>query len=83
MYGFSKKVKFIGGLNIVSKSTLLYVAFNLTAISYTKSIIAHISHLPAEGGLMGFIIAIVVFFEHIPICMFVIKNCPVLIGKRK
>lgn len=84
MYGFSKKVKFImGGLSIVSKSTLLYVAFNLTAISYTKSIIAHISHLPMENAWICLLIAIVVFFIHIPVCMFVIKNCPVLIGKRK
>ncbi|WP_337635403.1 acyltransferase family protein [Prevotella sp.] len=84
LYDFSKKVKFVmGGVNIVSKSTLLYVAFNLTAISYTKSIIAHMFHLSIENVGIGFLIAVVVFFEHIPICMFVIKNCPVLIGKRK
>lgn len=82
LYGLSRNIK-MGGVILVSKSTLLYVAFNLSAICYTKSIIAHVSHLPTEGGLMGFIIAIVVFFEHVPICMFVIKNCPVLIGKRK
>ena len=62
---------------------MLYVAFNLTEISYTKSIIAHMFHLSIENVGIGFLIAVVVFFEHIPICMFVIKNCPVLIGKRK
>lgn len=40
-------------------------------------------HLSIENVGIGFLIAVVVFFEHIPICMFVIKNCPVLIGKRK
>lgn len=82
LYGLSRNIK-MGGVILVSKSTLLYVAFNLWAIFFTKYIIAHLSHLPTEGGLMGIIIAVVVFFEHIPICMFVIKNCPVLIGKRK
>ena len=66
-----------------SNSTLLYVAFNLTAIHYTKSIMEHIFQLPTEGRIVGVLIAVVVFVEHIPICMFVIKNCPVLIGKRK
>lgn len=61
---------------------MLYVAFNLMAIEYTKLIVGSVSQLSTEGGLMGLLVAIVVFLEHIPICMFVIKKCPVLIGKR-
>ena len=67
---------------MISNSTLLYVAFNLTAIGYTKSVMEHISQLPTEGGIVGVLIAVVVFVEHIPICMFVIRRCPILIGKR-
>lgn len=61
---------------------MLYVAFNLMAIEYTKLIVGSVSQLSIEGGLMGLFVAIVVFLEHIPICMFVIKKCPILIGKR-
>lgn len=61
---------------------MLYVAFNLMAIEYTKLIVGRVSQLSTEGGLMGLLVAIMVFLEHIPICMFVIKKCPVLIGKR-
>lgn len=61
---------------------MLYVAFNLMAIEYTKLIVGSVSQLSTEGGLMGLLVAIMVFLEHIPICMFVIKKCPVLIGKR-
>lgn len=52
------------------------------AIEYTKLIVGSVSQLSIEGGLMGLFVAIVVFLEHIPICMFVIKKCPILIGKR-
>lgn len=61
---------------------MLYVAFNLMAIEYTKLIVGRVSQLSTEGGLIGLLVAIVVFLEHIPICMFVIKKCPILIGKR-
>lgn len=83
LYLLSKNSKKItGGVIFISQSTLLYVAFNLMAISYTKSVISHLSQLPTEGGMMGIIIATIVFFEHVPICMFVVKKCPILIGKR-
>lgn len=72
----------MGGVILISSSTLLYVAFNLMAIEYTKLIVGSVSQLSTEGGLMGLLVAIVVFLEHIPICMFVIKKCPILIGKR-
>ena len=83
LYGILKSCKLVmGGVKLISNSTLLYVAFNLTAIRYTKSIMEHISQLPTEGGIVGVLIAVVVFVEHIPICMFIIRRCPILIGKR-
>lgn len=72
-----------GGVKLISKSTLLFIAFNLLAISYTVIILEHLFNISKDDYLVGFIIAIIVFFEHVPICMVVIRRFPILIGRRK
>ena len=71
------------GVNLISKSTMLYIAFNLIAISYTVKIMEHFFYISKEDYFVGFIIAIIVFIEHVPICMLVIRRFPILIGRRK
>ena len=73
----------IGVVNLISKSTMLYIAFNLIAISYTVKIMEHFFYISKEDYFVGFIIAIIVFIEHVPICMLVIRRFPILIGRRK
>ena len=72
-----------GGVKLISKSTLLFIAFNLLAISYTVIILEHLFNISKDDYLVGFIIAIIVFVEHVPICMVVIRRFPILIGRRK
>lgn len=72
-----------GGVNLIAKSTMLYIAFNLIAISYTVKIMEHFFNISKEDYFVGFIIAIIVFIGHVPICMVVIRRFPILIGRRK
>ena len=68
---------------LISRTTILYIAFNLLAIQYTSIIVKHLFHYDTAGGVVGLLIAIVVFIEHIPVCMLVEKYAPILIGKRR
>lgn len=80
---FANSKVVMGGVILLSQSTLLYIAFNLTAISYTKILFERLLHVSTDGGYMGLIAVILVFLEHMPLCILAIKKFPILIGKRR
>lgn len=79
--------KYIKGyIKNISNQTLLIVGFNLIAISYVKKIIEIITGVNVQiysSGLLGLLIAIIVFLIFIPVGKFVTIYMPFLIGYRK